>query len=81
MKSNNLTVQIRLHDVDMTVVGDYYEGEKMVMYYSDMSGHPGTPPEFEINKVFIGDQNCSELFDMCNMLEEIEELCIIEIEI
>ena len=31
----------------------FWPGEKMVMYYPDGSGYPGSPPEIEITKVAL----------------------------
>jgi hypothetical protein len=36
---------------DVTFHGRYVPAEPMVMYYKDGSGHPGSPAEFEIEKI------------------------------
>jgi hypothetical protein len=39
--------------VEFTVLGTYYPPEPMVRYYSDGSGYPGSPAEFEITDVEV----------------------------
>lgn len=39
--------------VKWVVEGYYDPGEPMVMYYSDMSGHPGTPATFYIESICV----------------------------
>jgi len=59
-KPDNTEVQIE----GITLSVDYYydEGEPMVMYYPDMSGHPGSPPSVEIYGVYCdGETDIYEL--------------------
>ena len=44
-----------LGPIYVTVDIDYkvWQGEKMVMYYADGSGYPGSPPELEILGVVV----------------------------
>lgn len=39
--------------VNVTIKFNYYPGKPMVMYYSDGSGHPGSPDEVELDSIFI----------------------------
>ena len=76
-----METSIRYKGVDLVVIGNYYKGEKGVMYYSDLSGLPPSNSEFEITDVFVRDSFISvfNLFSPEN-LSELEEICLIEIE-
>tara|TARA_B100000749_G_C18450038_1_gene475945 strand:+ start:17565 stop:17912 length:348 start_codon:yes stop_codon:yes gene_type:complete len=39
--------------VDFTLHFDAHPGEKMVMYYRDGSGYPGSPPTIELTEVEV----------------------------
>jgi hypothetical protein len=45
----------------------------MVMYYPDMSGHPGSPPSVEIYGVFAGSE--TEILDLLSdsVIDTIQE--------
>lgn len=64
------TVEIEFMNTTLEVEGRYYPEEPMVMYCSDMSGYPGAAGEFEIHKIFIADQDVTELLE--GKIEEIE---------
>lgn len=44
---SNFTARIGRIQFTCTAVWHYNPGEKMVMYYPDGSGYPGSPPEFD----------------------------------
>jgi len=46
-----IETEVNVYDVRLEVSGYYSPAEPMVMYYSDMSGHPGCSAEFEISSV------------------------------
>lgn len=48
MKRNN-TLTVTVKEIEIT--GIFSPEEAMVMYYSDGSGHPGSPAEFEITDI------------------------------
>ncbi len=48
-----LTKKVIIWGLEFEVDYDYDRGEPMVMYYSDMSGQPETPPSVEIHGVFV----------------------------
>ena len=48
---SKLTVRITLYGVEVDVTGTYTPEEPMVGYYRDGSGYPGSPPDFECDKV------------------------------
>ena len=39
--------------LDVYICGTAYEGEPMVRYYADGSGYPGSPPTFEVDRVYV----------------------------
>jgi len=65
--------------VELTVFGNFEPPEEQVKYYSDMSGYPGSPAEFNIEKVMTesGDDIYGIFLD--NQIEDIEELCLINL--
>lgn len=74
----NIEKNITYKGYELRVVGDYDPGEKEVRYYSDMSGHPGTPSSFEAIEIYLGeepilefliDTNCDKL--IYNIEEEV----------
>ena len=66
------SVEIKMHDIKLSVDYDYNPGEGMVMYYADGSGHPGEPPSAEIQAVYAGDIDIYELLS-ADMLDYIEQ--------
>lgn len=72
---------INYNGIELSISGNYTEGEEAVMYYSDLSGSPRFPSSFEVIevKVIDSDVNIIELFSL-PQIEEIEELTIEEIE-
>jgi hypothetical protein len=70
-KTDNTEVEID----GITLSVDYYydKGEPMVMYYPDMSGHPGSPPSVEIYGVYAdGETDIYELLSD-RVIDTIEE--------
>ena len=72
---NSFENEIEVHGVKVNVNYYYSKGEPMVMYYSDMSGHPGEPPSAEIQAVYAGDVDIYELLS-ADMLDYIEQKII-----
>jgi hypothetical protein len=66
--------------VELILEGEYYEGSPMVMYYDDMSGHPGDSPEFEITKVTYNGTDVTDIFDVVDDWETLEELALDRLE-
>jgi len=66
------TIEITFHDTELSVDYDYDSGEPMVMYYSDMSGHPGSAPSVEIHDIFVGGISIYNIFDE-ELFFELEE--------
>lgn len=73
------TEEINYFGVEMTVEGNYHVGESQVMYDSDMGGHPGSGPEFELYDVFVGGISILNLLSY-EQLAEIESEVIEKIE-
>lgn len=76
-----MEAQINFKDITLIVQGTYIQGENTVYYYGDGSGYPGTPSDFEIDKITLLDSNVDifELFSYDDM-GEIVELVIEAIE-
>ena len=72
---NSFENEIEVHDVKLSVEYYYDPGERMVMYYSDGSGHPGEPPSVEIQAVYAGDVDIYELLS-ADILDYIEQKII-----
>lgn len=64
---------INYRDVELDVEFNFYPEEKMVMYYKDGSGYPGSPAAIEFIEVSIRGTIITDLFDASQM-KEIEEL-------
>jgi hypothetical protein len=64
------TIEITYNEVPLIVQYEYDPGEDMVMYYSDMSGHPGSPPSVEIYDILVGDTSIYNVFEKIELLEE-----------
>lgn len=76
----NKKVNISYKGVELTVLGDYTPEEPMVMYYDDMSGHPGSPAEFNIEEIIFNNIDVYDIYDcFIGSIEDIEELCLTEI--
>lgn len=42
---------VKVGDISVHCFGDFTPEERMVRYFKDGSGHPGSPPEFEIDRI------------------------------
>ena len=69
------TKTITFKGVDLKVNFTYTEADPGVMYHSDMSGTPPSPPEAEIHEVYIDKIDVYDLLE--DQLDEVE-LAIIE---
>ena len=55
--------EITYRGIKLLIEGYYTEPEEEVRYYSDMSGHPGSPSEFDVNAVFLPNNATKDLFN------------------
>lgn len=62
---------VTIEDVCLFVKYEYDEGEPRVMYYSDFSGHPGSPPSVQVLEVYAGDVDVFNLLSN-RQIENIE---------
>jgi len=60
---------VNYRGVDLTIEGEYYEGEERTFDY------PGSGDEFEIYHIFAGEVDIYDVF-LYKQIEEIERLCI-----
>lgn len=67
------TTEVIVWGLEFVVDYEYDKGEPMVMYYPDMSGHPGSPPSVEIHGVYL-EGNEQDIYDA------LSEDCITTIE-
>ena len=76
-----MEINIEFKGIPIIVVGEYEAGEEAVMYYSDMSGHPGSPSSFDVEEVYVEDSEIDliEFFSPAD-LEVITEKVIEQIE-
>ena len=76
-----MEINIEFKGISLRVVGEYEVGEEAVMYYSDMSGHPGSNSSFLVEEVYAEDSEIDifELFSPAD-LEVLEEKIIEQIE-
>lgn len=68
------TVNVIYKGVSLEVEGTYYQGEPMVMYYSDGSGHPGSPSEFEIDAIIFDGVDVTEIYESLGLIDDIAEI-------
>lgn len=73
-----METEVTYKGVKLLVEGTYVPGEDEVTYYSDMSGHPGSPSYFEVEAIFAGDLDISEL--LFDYIDDIAELALENIE-
>ena len=57
------TITINLGGTQLDCEGDYSPPEPCVMYYKDGSGYPGSGAEFEIETVYHGTQDVSDMIE------------------
>lgn len=48
-----MEINIEFKGIPIRVVGEYEAGEEAVMYYSDMSGYPGSSSSFDLEGVYV----------------------------
>ena len=72
---NSFDNEVKVRDINLNIEYYYDPGERMVMYYSDGSGHPGEPPSVEIQAVYAGEVDIHKLLTE-DLLEYIEEQLI-----
>ena len=76
-----MEINIEFKGIPLRVVGEYEAGEEAVMYYSDMSGYPGSNSSFLVEEVYVEDSEIDifELFSPAD-LEVLVEKVIEQIE-
>ena len=76
-----MEINIEFKGIPLRAVGEYEAGEEAVMYYSDMSGHPGSNSSFLVEEVYADDSEIDifEIFSPAD-LEILEEKIIEQIE-
>jgi len=79
MKTNLTEVSVDFAGIPMTVTGTFTPSENCVMYYSDMSGYPGSAAEFEIDSIQINGQEVNDLLSD-DQFDEVMEMCINSLE-
>ncbi len=72
---NSFENKVKVRDIDLNVKYYYDPGERMVMYFNDGTGHPGSPPSAEIQAVYAGDVDIYELLE-ADILDYIEQKLI-----
>ncbi len=72
---NSFENKVKVRDINLNVEYYYDPGERMVMYFSDGTGHPGEPPSVEIQAVYAGDVDIYELLE-ADILDYIEQKLI-----
>ena len=72
---NSFENEVVVRDIKLNINYYYDPGERMVMYFSDGTGHPGEPPSIEIQAVYAGEVDIYELLAE-DLLEYIEEQLI-----
>ena len=72
---NSFENKVKVRDINLIVEYYYDPGERMVMYFSDGTGHPGEPPSVEIQAVYAGDVDIYELLE-ADILDYIEQKLI-----
>ena len=74
-----ITETIYFDDRELTVTGYYTPEEPQVRYYTDGSGYPGSPSEFDIELIEVDDVGDMTDYYLKNS-DEIIELVIKQIE-
>ena len=69
-----MKIEIEYKTVNLEIEFDYTPPEAMVMYYSDISGHPGAPSEAHIESIKVKGVEIYDLLE--DKIEEIEELIL-----
>lgn len=57
----NITLDVNIYDVTLTVSGDYEPEEPRELYDSNMEGYPGAAAEFDLESVEVEGVNIIEL--------------------
>lgn len=74
--SKSSSTEIEVYGINIGVDYYYDKGEDMVMYYPDLSGHPGSPPSVEIEGVYVdGETDIYELLSE-SVIDTIQEIIL-----
>jgi hypothetical protein len=71
-----INVSIEFRGVKLDLEGYYTAETPMVMYYEDMSGYPGEPADFELEKILYKDVDVTDIYESFDVIWDIEELAI-----
>ena len=76
-----MEISIEFKGIPLRVVGEYEAGEEAVMYYSDMSGYPGSMGSYYPHTIYAEDSDIDifELFSPAD-LEVLSEKILEQIE-
>lgn len=69
-------MKITFNGVELEVLATVTGGEPMVMYYPDGSGHPGAPPEVQIEEIIYEGIDVFDIYDSLRALDQIEEIVL-----
>ena len=72
---NSFENEVKVRGIYLNINYYYNPGERMVMYFSDGTGHPGEPPSVEIQAVYAGVVDIYELLE-ADILDYIEQKLI-----
>ena len=75
-----MEVQINYKGIDLVVRGNYTEGEYEIYYDDDLSGHPGSASDFDVQSIFTLDSNVNIIELLYDYIDDIKDLIIEEIE-
>lgn len=67
----NREVTVQYEEIELELQGYFDPGSDTVFYYSDMSGHPGDPPEFSVEAVLHEGKDIINIIDD-TILEQLE---------
>jgi hypothetical protein len=73
--SNEIKVEVTICELKLTVSGNYYPAEPMVLYDDNMEGYPGSPAEFELYSVELQGIDITEIISD-DIIDEIIEKVI-----
>jgi hypothetical protein len=73
--SNKIKVEVTICELKLTVSGNYYPAEPMVLYDDNMEGYPGSPAEFELHSVELAGIDITEIISD-DIIDEIIEKVI-----
>jgi len=73
-----MTLSITYKNTTLIIEGNYTPKEEEITYYSDMSGYPGSPSDFEIQRIFVGHCEITDLLE--EDFDKITEIVLAQLE-